>query len=89
MRSLNGIVTSIKVLKMSERPLVYFKLNDKSCLIARRSLSFLADVENGMRIVAGGHYNKRQQFVIEKYCVIGQSRIIIEMDKIEREKLII
>ena len=54
MMSMSGLVTSIKILKLSEPPLVYFKLNNQSCLIASHSLSFLADVENGMRVVVAG-----------------------------------
>lgn len=54
MMSMSGSASSIKILKFSERPLVYFKLDDQSCLIASHSLSFLADVENGMRIVVAG-----------------------------------
>ena len=76
---MSGLVTSIKILKLSERPLVYFKLNNQSCLIASHSLSFLADVENGMRIAVAGEYNSRKQFVVKKYAVIGKTRIMIEI----------
>lgn len=79
MMSMSGLVTSIKILKLSERPLVYFKLNNQSCLIASHSLSFLADVENGMRIAVAGEYNSRKQFVVKKYAVIGKTRIMIEI----------
>lgn len=81
MMSRNGIVSSIKILKMSERPLVFFKLDDKPCLIAGHSLNFLADVEDGMRIVIGGDYNARKQFVVRKYAVIGQTKIMIDFNK--------
>ncbi len=80
--SLNGIVTSIKILKFSERPLVYFKLNNQSCLIATHSLNFLADVEDGMRIAAAGEYNSRKQFVVKKYGVIGETKIMKEFNRI-------
>ncbi|MGJ0914671.1 hypothetical protein ACR77M_03055 [Enterococcus avium] len=80
MKSLNGIVSSVKILKYSERPLVYFKLDDQSCLIASHSLSFLADVENGMRIVVAGEYNSRKQFVVKKYAVIGKTKIMMEFE---------
>lgn len=76
---MSGSVSSIKILKFSERPLVYFKLDDQSCLIASHSLSFLADVENGMRIVVAGEYNSRKQFVVKKYAVIGKTRIMMEI----------
>ncbi|MGH1637145.1 MULTISPECIES: hypothetical protein [Enterococcus] len=79
MMSMSGSVSSIKILKFSERPLVYFKLDDQSCLIASHSLSFLADVENGMRIVVAGEYNSRKQFVVKKYAVIGKTRIMMEI----------
>lgn len=76
---MSGSVSSIKILKFSERPLVYFKLDDQSCLIASHSLSFLADVENGMRIAVAGEYNSRKQFVVKKYAVIGKTRIMMEI----------
>lgn len=82
MMSQNGIVSSIKILQFSERPLVYFKLDDLSCLIASHSLNFLADVENDMRIVAAGEFNKRGQFVVKKYSVIGKTKIMIEFEKL-------
>ena len=82
MMSMSGLVTSIKILKLSERPLVYFKLNDQSCLIASRSLSFLADVENGMRVVVAGDYNSRKQFIIKKYAVIGKTKIMMEFERL-------
>lgn len=82
MMSQNGIVTSIKILKFSERPLVYFKLDDTSCLIASHSLNFLADVENGMRIAIAGEYNKRGQFIVRKYGVIGKTKIMMEFEKL-------
>lgn len=80
MMSQSGIVSSIKTLKMSERPLVYFKLDETSCLIASHSLNFLADVENGMRVVVAGEYNSRKQFVVKKYAVIGKTKIMMEFE---------
>lgn len=77
MMSLSGIVSSVKILKFSERPLVYFKVNDQSCLIAAHSLNFLADVEDGMRIVVAGEFNSRKQFVVRKYGVIGKTKIMM------------
>lgn len=82
MQTMNGIVTSIKILKFSERPLVFFKLDDINCLVALHSLNFLADVENGMRIAIGGEYNNRGQFVVRKYGVIGKTKIMIEFEKL-------
>nr|DAV18304.1 MAG TPA: hypothetical protein [Caudoviricetes sp.] len=87
--SKNGIVSNVKILKMSERPLVYFKLDNVSCLIAGHSLNFLADVENGMRIAAAGYMNKRNQFIVQKYCAYGPTRIMMDVQNIEREKMMI
>ena len=81
METLNGVVTSIKILKFSERPLVYFKLDDSSCLIAGHSLNFLADVEDGMKIAVAGEYNSRKQFVVAKYAVIGKTKIMMEFEQ--------
>ena len=82
MQTASGLVSSIKILKFSERPLVYFKLDDKSCLIASHSLTFLADVENGMRVVVAGDYNSRKQFIIKKYAVIGKTKIMMEFERL-------
>lgn len=82
MMSQSGIVSSIKILKFSERPLVYFKLDNVSCLIAGHSLNFLADVENDMKIVVAGEYNNKKQFIVKKYGVIGRTKIMIEFEKL-------
>lgn len=89
MMSKNGIVSNVKILKMSERPLVYFKLDNVSCLIAGHSLNFLADVQNGMRIATVGYINKRNQFIVQKYCAYGPTRIMMDVQNIEREKMMI
>lgn len=80
MESKTGIVNKIKILKMSERPLVYFNLGDTSCLIANHSLNFLADVDNGMRIAIVGECNNRKQFIAKKYAVIGKTKIMLEFE---------
>lgn len=82
MESMNGIVNSIKILKFSESPLIYFKLNEVNCLIAIHSLKFLAEVENGMKIAIVGEYNNRGQFIVRKYGVIGKTKIMIEFEKL-------
>lgn len=82
MRTKNGVVSSIKIIKYSEPPLVFFKIDDKPCLIANRSLSFLADVDDGMRIAVAGDYNTRNQFVVKRYGVIGETKIMIEFKKL-------
>ncbi|MDT2829007.1 hypothetical protein P7H59_11200 [Enterococcus viikkiensis] len=82
METMNGIVSSVKILKFSERPLVFFKLDNQSCLIANHSLNFLADVEDDMHVVIGGEYNSRKQFVVRKYAVIGETKMMMEFNRI-------
>lgn len=84
MQSITGTVSKIKILKYSEHPLVYFKLDDTNCLIAGHSLNFLADVENGMRIAVAGDYNARKQFIVKKYAVIGKTKIMMEFAMMNR-----
>ena len=81
METIRGTVTKVKIIKMSERPLVYFKVDDVSCLIATHSLTFLADVGEGSRIAVAGEFNCRNQFVCRKYAVIGKPQIVIEHEK--------
>ncbi|MDT2738033.1 hypothetical protein P7H00_13020 [Enterococcus pseudoavium] len=81
MESITGTVSKVKILKYSERPLVFFKLDDVSCLIAGHSLNFLADVEDGMRIAVAGEYNNRKQFIVKKYAVIGKTKIMMEFEQ--------
>lgn len=78
MQTASGFVSNIKILKFSERPLVFFKLDDMNCLIAARSLSFLADVTNGMKIAICGEYNNRKQLVVKKYAVIGLTKVMMD-----------
>jgi len=82
MKSMKGVVSKIRVLKMSKTPLVRFSLDGVSCLIATHSLSFLADVDEGMQIVVAGDYNDRKQFVVKRYTVIGKTKIMIEFEKL-------
>ncbi|MGK4242174.1 hypothetical protein [Enterococcus gallinarum] len=79
-KSLKGVVSKIRVLKMSRTPLVRFSLDNVNCLIAAHSLNFLADVDEGMEIVVAGEFNDRKQFVVKKYSVIGKTRIMIEFE---------
>lgn len=81
METIRGTVSKVKILKMSERPLVYFKVDDVSCLIATHSLAFLADVADGSRITVAGEFNSRKQFVCKKYAVIGKPQIVIEYER--------
>ncbi|MEB6041146.1 hypothetical protein [Enterococcus gallinarum] len=84
MKSLKGVVSKIRVLKMSGTPLVRFSLDNVNCLIAAHSLSFLADVDEGMQIVVAGEFNDRKQFVVRKYSVIGKTKIMIEFESINK-----
>ncbi|MFS1013619.1 hypothetical protein [Enterococcus casseliflavus] len=85
MKSMKGYVSKIRVLKMSKTPLVRFSLNNENCLIAARSLNFLADVDEEMQIVVAGEYNNRKQFVVKKYSVIGKTKIMIEFEEMRKE----
>ncbi|MEQ7290422.1 hypothetical protein ABQD82_14960 [Enterococcus gallinarum] len=84
MKSLKGVVSKIRVLKMSRIPLVRFSLDNVNCLIAAHSLSFLADVDEGMQVVIAGDYNDRKQFVVKKYSVIGKMKIMIEFEAMKK-----
>lgn len=61
-----------------------FSLDNVNCLIAAHSLNFLADVDEGMRIVVAGEFNDRKQFVVKKYSVIGKTKIMIEFESLNR-----
>lgn len=74
----------MRVLKISRTPLVRFSLDNVNCLIATHSLNFLADVDEGMRIVVAGEFNDRKQFVVKKYSVIGKTKIMIEFESLNR-----
>ncbi|MEQ7093315.1 hypothetical protein ABQE17_11070 [Enterococcus gallinarum] len=84
MKSLKGVVSKIRVLKMSKIPLVRFSLDNVNCLIAAHSLNFLADVDEGMQIVVAGEFNDRKQFIVKKYSVIGKTKIMIEFESLNR-----
>lgn len=86
LESLKGTVSKIRVLQMSGTPLVRFSLDGMNCLIAAHSLNFLADVDEGMRIVVAGEYNSRKQFVVRKYSVIGKTRIVVEFEAMTRNE---
>ena len=70
---------------MNKTPLVRFSLDEVNCLIAAHSLSFLADVDEGMQIVVAGKFNDRNQFVVRKYSVIGKTKIMIEFEAIKKD----
>lgn len=83
-KSLKGVVSKIRVLKMSKIPLVRFSLNNVNCLIATHSLNFLAEVDENMQVVVAGEYNQRKQFVVKKYTVIGKTKIMIEFEAMKK-----
>lgn len=62
-----------------------FSLDNVNCLIAAHSLSFLADVGEGMEIVVAGYYNDWKQFVVRKYSVIGKTKIMIEFEAMKKD----
>ncbi|BCA85878.1 hypothetical protein EsVE80_14010 [Enterococcus saigonensis] len=80
MMNLKGTVHQIKILKISDQPLVYFQLNDFHCLIATHALNFLADVAIGSTIRIAGYYNSRKQFIVKKYSLLGKSQIVIAFE---------
>lgn len=82
MKSLKGVVSKIRVLKMSRTPLVRFSLDNVNCLIAVHSLNFLADVDEGMQIVVAGEFNDRKQFVVKKYSVLGKTKIMMVFENL-------
>ena len=71
MQTLKGTVSKIKILKLSQSPLVRFSVDDTSCLIALHSLKFLYEVQDDSEIVVAGVYNERNQFVVSKFCVMA------------------
>ena len=83
-KSLKGVVSKIRVLKISRIPLVRFSLDNVNCLIAAHSLNFLADVDEGMQIVVAGEFNDRKQFIVKKYSVMGKTKIMIEYESLNR-----
>ncbi|MDV7719016.1 hypothetical protein GA840_04025 [Pediococcus ethanolidurans] len=73
MINLSGkIASSIKVLNLT--PLVRFELTDNheakvNCLIHQHALNFLALAEPNAQIAVYGHYNKRHQFIVNKFMI--------------------
>lgn len=65
-----------------------FSLDNVNCLIAAHSLNFLADVDEGMRIVVAGEFNDRNQFVVRKYSVLGKTKIMVEFEAMKRGSFI-
>lgn len=71
MMTLKGSAAKIKVLNLSEHPLVRFNCDHVNCLIVSHSLDFLFEVNEGDELVLGGYYNRKKQFVVKKFCVLA------------------
>lgn len=70
--SYQGRVCQLKLIPTQQNPLVHVKLalsnrETINALIGRKALSFLLDVQEGDQVAIFGHYNHKQQFIIEKY----------------------
>ncbi|EQA5427863.1 hypothetical protein ACX35D_000888 [Enterococcus hirae] len=83
-----GTVTKIKILQIGARPLIRFSLNDTNCLIAGHGLNFLAEVDEGMKLVISGYYNQRNQLVVKEYHVLGPTKILIDFKKSRKNLLV-
>lgn len=70
---------------MSKTPLMRFSLDGVNCLIATHSLNFLADVDENMQVVVAGEFNDRKQFVVRKYSVLGQTKIMIDVEAMKKD----
>lgn len=70
MQTLKGTVSKIKILKLSQSPLVRFSIDGVSCLIAAHSLIFLYEVEENSNLVIAGYYNSRNQFIVSRFCIV-------------------
>ena len=75
METLKGTVSKIKILKLSQSPLVRFSLDGVNCLITKHSLNFLYQVQDDCQLVICGAYNSRNQFVVSKFCVMAKSYV--------------
>lgn len=88
MKSFRGTVEKIRMLNFDARPLLRFTLNTENgsinCLIALHSLSFLADVSEGMSIVVAGEFNNRKQLVVRRYSVIGKTYLMTEFETLNQ-----
>ncbi|WP_461197529.1 hypothetical protein [Enterococcus sp. N249-2] len=84
METMKGTVSKIKMLSFGAPPLLRFTIGTTNCLIAKHSLNFLGDVDEGMYVVVGGYWNPRKQFVVQKYTVYGKTKIMLDMDHCQR-----
>lgn len=88
MKSFRGTADKIRMLNFDASPLFRFSVNTEAgsvnCLIALHSLSFLADVAEGMPIVVAGEFNNRKQLVIRRYNVIGKTHLMMEYETLNQ-----
>jgi hypothetical protein len=90
MQTIKGTVTKIRVITFTATPLVRFTVGTTNCLIHRHSLSFLADVTEGMFLVVAGEWNQRKQFIVRKYAVQGKTKIMLDIEKLnQRTKVVL
>lgn len=71
-QSLTGTVKKIKIIRAENPTMAYVKLHldsqqEISAIIAKNTLTFMLDVQIEDIIHVYGHFNDRQQFIIEKY----------------------
>ena len=52
----------------------------------RHSLSFLADVTEGMSLVAVGEWNARKHFIVRKYAVRGKTKIMMDIEQLSQQR---
>ncbi|MBV7390814.1 MULTISPECIES: hypothetical protein [Enterococcus] len=76
MKTYQGIVTKIKIIRFDSQPLVYFRIDQQDFLIAHHSLNFLADVSIDSHIAVAFTTNKKHQRIVRKYGVIGQTQLM-------------
>ncbi|EEV32335.1 predicted protein [Enterococcus gallinarum EG2] len=86
MQTIKGTVTKIRLLTFTSSPLVRFTVGTTNCLINRHSLSFLADVTEGMSLVAVGEWNARKQFIVRKYAVRGKTKIMMDIEQLSQQR---
>lgn len=79
-----GVVDKIRVIKMFPATMVRFTLHASSgevnCLISKKELANLILFldENKYEVSIHGHYNRRKQFVVEKFFVRNPDSFIRE-----------
>lgn len=69
-----GHVIQQKIIQADNPTMVLIKLRledgkEKIAILARHALTFMFEVQVGDFLMIYGHYNHRQQFIIEKYLL--------------------